>query len=264
MINIPMLEEFVPRFVIPEKGNKYYNSTSAGGYAVGTILGNPLCNGLNVLNNCVGFSASRFNEVVGQGKWLFLHYPPNAEDFIDKAKSEGLEISDKPSLGAIIVFAKGKTHNSADGAGHVENIEKINADGSIVTSSSGYGCAKPFWTTTRRNDGNWGGGLSYRFIGFIKNPAVCSNTKYVEKEIATGNGLKNPYETPSKLLKEGSNGQDVKWLQWYLVHYGYYKNKITGEFDIYTLASVLAFQKKNNLVIDGIVGQNTINKLKNF
>jgi hypothetical protein len=264
MVSIPILKEFVPRFVIPEKGNKYYNSTSAGGYAVGTILGNPLCNGLNVYANCVGHSASRFNEVVGQGKWVYLHYPPNAEDFIDKAKSEGLEISNKPSLGAIIVFAKGKTHNNADGAGHVENVEKINSDGSIITSSSGYGCAKPFWTTTRRNDGNWSAGSVYRFLGFIKNPAVNSNTMYIEKEIPTGNGLKNPYTESTNLLKEGSVGDDVKWLQWYLVKYGYYKNKISGEFDMYTLASVLAFQKKNGLTIDGIVGQNTKNKLKNY
>lgn len=30
-------KKFVPRLVIPESGNKYYNSVAAGGYAVGAI-----------------------------------------------------------------------------------------------------------------------------------------------------------------------------------------------------------------------------------
>ena len=163
---------FKPRFTIPEKGNPYYNTPAAGGYAVGAILGNPQQVGLNVLSNCVPYAAGRFNEIIGKGKWVYLTYPPNAEDFIDAARAQGLEISQTPSLGAIIVWAKGSTHNSYNGAGHVAVVEQINPDGTIVTSESGYGCATPFWTSRRRNDGNWGGGAAYRFIGFIKNPAV--------------------------------------------------------------------------------------------
>lgn len=164
--------DFKPRLTIPEKGNPYYNSIAAGGYAIGTILGNPLQAGLNVLANCVGYAAARFNEILNKGKWVYLQYPPNAEDFIDAARAQGLEITNTPSLGAIIVWAKGQTHYGADGAGHVAVVEQINSDGSIVTSESGYGCANPFWTSKRYNDGNWGGGSAYRFIGFIKNPAV--------------------------------------------------------------------------------------------
>ena len=47
----------------------------------------------------------------------------------------------------------------------------MNADGSIVTSESGYGCAPPFWTMVRTNkDGNWGGGTDFNFITFIYQP----------------------------------------------------------------------------------------------
>lgn len=171
-VEVPTNATFTPRLTIPEKGNPYFNSVAAGGYAVGCIKGNPLQDGLDILSNCVPYAAGRFNEIIGKGKWVYLTYPPNAEDFVDAAAAQGLEISQNPSLGAIIVWAKGATHNGYNGAGHVAVVEQINSDGTIVTSESGYGCANPFWTSKRRNDGNWGGGAAYRFLGFIKNPAV--------------------------------------------------------------------------------------------
>lgn len=269
---VPILKVYNPRTVIPESGNKYYNSTAAGGYAVGTILGNPLQPGLNVLNNCVGYAASRFNEIINQGKWLFLQYPPNAEDFIDHAKAQGLEISQTPSLGSVIVWAKGNTHYSSDGAGHVAIVEKIEYDGNhnpvkIVTSESGYGCTNPFWLSTRTNaDKNWGAGSSYTFLGFIKNPAVDETTKYeeVKPDEPDDNVLVNPYKEPTKIVKEGSSGDDVRWLQWYLTEYKYYNDGISGTFDIFTLGALLAFQFKNGLDVDGMCGAATKKALKNY
>lgn len=46
------------------------------------------------------------------------------------------------ALGAVAVW----TH-------HVAIVEQINADGSITTSESGYGCANPFWISHRSRDG---------------------------------------------------------------------------------------------------------------
>ena len=164
---------FIPRLTKPESGNPYYNTPAAGGYAIGIILGNPRDSGCNVLANCVGYAAARFNEIIGAGEFKYFKYAPNAEDFYDTAIAQGLKVGAEPKLGAIICWAKGKTHTSADGAGHVAVVEKINADGSIVTSESGYGCANPFWTTERKKgSGNWGAGTEYRFLGFIYNPAV--------------------------------------------------------------------------------------------
>jgi len=254
------IKEFRPRLTIPKSGNPYYNTTAVGGYAVGAILGNPLQNGLNILANCVGYAAARFNEIINKDKWLFLTYPPNAEDFIDKAKAEGLTILDKPEIGSVIVWAKGKTHYSDDGCGHVAVVEKVNEDGTIVTSESGYGCTNPFWTSTRNNsDGNWGAGSTYTFLGFIKNPAINKNTKVVDDPVTP-----NPYKEPTRLLKEGCSGEDVKWLQWYLTEYAYYKDGVNGTFDIYTLGGLLAFQLKNNLATDGLCGTATITALKNY
>lgn len=63
------------------------------------------------------------------------------------------------ALGAVAVW----TH-------HVAIVEQINADGSITTSESGYGCANPFWISHRSRDGgSWGG---EGFLGFIYQPEV--------------------------------------------------------------------------------------------
>lgn len=170
----PTPTTFVPRLTIPEKGNPYYNTIGNGGYST-AIIGKPTCPGLNVYSNCVGHASSRFNEIIGKGRFVYLNYPPNAEDFIARAKQEGLTISQKPSLGAIIVWSKGRVGDPSDGAGHVAVVEVINEDGSIITSESGYNCSNPFWTTKRYcNNNTWGNSAPYYFLGFIENPAVKS------------------------------------------------------------------------------------------
>lgn len=155
--------DYEPRLTIPEKSNKYYIRLNNGGYNT-AILGKPLyCNG-SVLSNCVGYAIGRFNEI-GDNKGMRYLYPCNAKDFI---KYKGACKTGKtPKLGACIVWDGGPSK-----CGHVAIVEQINKDGSIVTSESGYGSVKYFWTRTRKNDGNWGQGTSYKFLGFIYNPAV--------------------------------------------------------------------------------------------
>lgn len=174
---------FKARLTRPEAGNPYYNRIASGGYS-GAIQGNPTDPGCNVLANCVGYAAGRFNEIIGAGRFLYFQYPPNAEDFCDAAKAQGLSIGQTPQLGAIACWAKGKTGTSADGAGHVAMVEKINSDGSIITSESGYGCANPFRTTHReRGGGNWGASAAYKFLGFIYQPDGGKEEKPMKKGI---------------------------------------------------------------------------------
>lgn len=164
---------FTPRFTIPEKGNPYYNTKKNGGYSE-AIQGSPCEDGLDVLRNCVGYAYGRFNEIVGAGKMVYLA-PVNAEKFIQymNHKTKGVTSGMTPKLGACMVWQCGATLNGSDGAGHVAIVEQINADGSIITSESGYGAKKAFWTQTRTNaNGRWGEGSKYTFLGFIYNPAV--------------------------------------------------------------------------------------------
>lgn len=228
---------FKPRMTKPESGNPYYNKIENGGYS-GAILGSPTDKGCNVLANCVGYAAGRFNEIIGQPKFVYFQYPPNAEDFYDTAVSAGLKVGSTPQLGAIIVWAKGKTWTSADGAGHVAVVEEIKSDGSIITSESGYGCASPFWTSHRyKENGNWGQSTAYRFLGFIYQPGST---------------------TPDRFIKKGDKGADVELMQARLHALGYLrKSEIDGDFGKITLGAVCAFQLESGLDVDGICGPAT-------
>lgn len=228
---------FKPRLTKPENGNPYYNRIATGGYS-GAIAGKPTDKGCNVLANCVGYAAGRFNEIIGKNKFVYFQYPPNAEDFYDTAIAAGLKVGSKPQLGAIICWAKGKTWTSADGAGHVAVVEAIKSDGSIITSESGYGCTNPFWTTHRyRESGNWGAGTQYRFLGFIYQPET---------------------QQTERVIKKGDNGADVELMQARLTAKGYLrKSEVDGDFGTITLGALLAFQFEHDLDVDGLCGPAT-------
>ncbi len=70
------------------------------------------------------------------------------------------------------------------------------------------------------------------------------------------------------VLRSGSKGEEVKTLQRLLLAIGYdlgktgtAKNGVDGGFGAKTNAAVRAYQKKNALAVDGVVGKNTWNKL---
>ncbi len=59
-----------------------------------------------------------------------------------------------------------------------------------------------------------------------------------------------------KTIQYGSSGEEVKKLQKELNKYGY-KLDVDGQFGSKTQSAVKDYQKKNNLSVDGIVGENT-------
>lgn len=73
--------------------------------------------------------------------------------------------------------------------------------------------------------------------------------------------VSNPYVLSASLLKKGSKGESVKWLQYSLNKYGY-GLAIDGDFGVKTETAVKDFQKNHGLIVDGIAGKNTIAKLK--
>lgn len=201
----------------PESGNKFYNTVSNGGYSR-CIVGYPTDKGCNVLANCVGYACGRFNEIIGSMKCPYLNC--NAENFIERAIQYGLEISDKPKLGGIMVWQKGNTLSGNDGAGHVAVVEKIIDNNTIYTSESGYG-SNAFWNSIRTNsNGRWGMASSYKFRGCIINPSIKNESaneldKYTDEELAKmvwqgkfGNGeerknkLGDRYYSVQKLVNE--------------------------------------------------------------
>lgn len=174
------------RITKPEKGNKFYTRKASGGYSA-CIKGKPT-DACDVLSNCVGYACGRFNEIIGEMKYPGLNC--DAEDFIERAKSKGLEISDIPTLGGIMVWQKGDTLGSSDGAGHVAVIERIDSTNQIYTSESNYG-GEAFFNSTRTNkNGRWGLSSNYKFRGCIVNPAIGKVTAPEEKEEDFFGGLK--------------------------------------------------------------------------
>lgn len=229
---------FTPRLTKPEAGNPFYNTTDNGGYSR-AIKGRPTDPGCDVLANCVGYAVGRFHEIAGD-KTMSLLDPVNAEELYANAQQHGLKTGTTPQLGALIVWQKGATLSGKDGAGHVAVVEKCEAGGEITTSESGYNASKPFWLTVRKPP--YGYGTGYKLLGFIYQPNLD----------------KNPYTEPTRALKKGMVGSDVKWMQWELCESGYLREtEIDGHFGTITLGGLLAFQFEHGLKVDGVCGPET-------
>ena len=59
------------------------------------------------------------------------------------------------------------------------------------------------------------------------------------------------------VLRQGSTGSEVKEVQRRLKQWGYYSGSVDGVFGAGTKKAVIAFQKKNGLTADGVVGKST-------
>ena len=145
--------EYTPRLKCPSSSSKYYNSNEnpfvASGYGMFQNNG-----------NCTCYAWGRFFEILGKRPNL---HTGDAGTWYGKT-SDGYERGNKPQLGAVACWAK------PGQAGHVAIVEKINSDGSILFSNSGWNY-KLFYQTTG-NPTNYMNSSSYIFQGFIYNPAV--------------------------------------------------------------------------------------------
>lgn len=245
----------------PGAGNKFFITTGAGGYSH-CIIGKPTDSQCNVLSNCVGYACGRFNEIIGSMKYPYLNC--NAENFIERAKSAGLQVVNYPTLGGIMVWQKGDTLSGNDGSGHVAVVERIDSANQIYTSESGYG-ASAFWNSIRKNtNGRWGMGSGYSFRGCIVNPAI-GDVHYVEptptptpsgettyivvkgdtlsgiakrygttyQKLAEYNGIKNPniIHVGQKIIIPGSNGKPATKEIAYIVKAGDNLSKIAKAYN---------------------------------
>ncbi len=63
------------------------------------------------------------------------------------------------------------------------------------------------------------------------------------------------------VLRQGAKGSEVKEVQRRLKQWGYYTGSVDGVFGAGTRSAVIAFQKKNGLKADGVVGKATYKAL---
>ena len=112
----------------------------------------------------------------------------------------GLKTGSTPKVGAIMCWQKGTVDGGGDGAGHVAIVERVNSNGTVYTSESGYG-STAFWNQTRSNsNGRWGCGSGYQFRAFIYLPEDVQ--KIVDSAI-----------NPPKPEEDKSNGYTGKFKE---------------------------------------------------
>ena len=154
-----MIQEFVPRTSAPSQDNKYYIKTTKGGYNKCILINSTTG---SVLPNCTGYAWGRFMECQ-----LNVHNcnlsRANAELWYSNI-IDGYSRGSTAKLGAVICW-----HSTRSG-GHVAIVEKINADGSILTSNSAYNGERFYMRTLKPP--NFYMGKSYTFQGFIYNPTT--------------------------------------------------------------------------------------------
>ena len=61
-------------------------------------------------------------------------------------------------------------------------------------------------------------------------------------------------EPPTRTLRKGDSGEDVKGVQMRLMELGYFAGPVTGNYNAATQEAVRAFQKKSGLDDDGVLG----------
>lgn len=243
------------------KNNKYYIRTVTGGLN-GAVAGRPAISGANVLCNCVGYSNGRFNEICNDpnmtGTYLPFKYQLvcNAENFIESAKKQGLQISSTPAQGGIMVWKKGKTLSGSDGAGHVAVVEEVYEDGSILTSESGWN-AWAFKTVRRYNtNGRWGQASGYTFRGCILNPCV-KDGKVVPAPKLTVDGVGGPATIRALQNFLGTPADGILSGQSSTLHKKYFPSITSVEYGTKGSACVKQLQRWLKITQDGIWGKNT-------
>ncbi len=99
---------------------------------------------------------------------------------------------------------------------------------------------------------------AYRFDEANGNRMVAGNSWYAYFGVAKPGDEGNPYAEPTALLRKGSRGDGVRWIQWQLAHaHGHEEVAIDGIWGDRTEAAVRDVQSAAGIQVDGIVGPDT-------
>lgn len=90
--------------------------------------------------------------------------------------------------------------------------------------------------------------------------ASLGNT-FKEKQSQADTSMQTEVAVETAVLRQGSSGGEVKEVQRRLKLWGYYNGSVDGVFGAGTRNAVVAFQKKNGLKADGVVGKATYKAL---
>ncbi len=168
---------------------------------------------------------------------------------------EGQAIKDGKAAGSAevtVTDAKGKVHKATTSAGGFFTLEGSVAAGRAVVRSGGAAVAvtvsagKPSWTQ-----------LNLDARTTVEDTKTSSDKKTSPTESKPS---ASAFDLGGAILKRGSKGAKVSQLQTLLNKHGA-KLTVDGDFGPGTEAAVKAFQAKNGLEADGVVGPKTAAKL---
>lgn len=238
----------------------------------GTFIGNKFIYNGSTLNYNNQFYGKSVSTLIVKGKEAFI---------IDTATVPNCDyaISGVPVIrnGADVIFASyvkkqgwdssvlyGAWHTfvGLKGDGKIYIIGMKTSTVNMITSAEAYRKLKGMqFKDVIKLDG--GGSFHMKVNGRVV--ASTSENRRINTVITIKDTMTNPsaslYAEPTRLLKVGSYGNDVKWLQEMLNFRGY-GLVVDGQFGSATKKAVEDFQKKNKLSVDGIVGPVTIRQLK--
>ena len=87
-------------------------------------------------------------------------------------------------------------------------------------------------------------------LSLVGKESKAENVQVITEEVSV-----------AAVLRQGASGGEVKEVQRRLKLWGYYNGSVDGVFGAGTKKAVIAFQKKNGLTADGVVGQSTYKAL---
>ena len=177
-------------------------------------------------------------------------YCPTVEHYY-KQKGQWYTSDAKPGDLVLFDFTGSKV------AGHIGILEKVNVDGTYTVIEG---------NTSTSNDSNGGEVMRRkRNRSVIRGFARPNYDGAVVKNTTTTTATKgaDTVNITLSVLKKGAKGNEVKTLQRLLIALGFScgDGGADGDFWNATDEAVRAFQKKRNLGVDGVVGENTWNAL---
>jgi hypothetical protein len=203
---------FLKRVSAPASSDKHWVHTIYGGMNSCILVKDK-----SVLPNCVGYAWGRWAELLGKQPSLSRS---NAENWF--GTNDGYARGKTPKLGAVVCWQKGATLSGKDGAGHVAIVEDILADGSIITSNSGY-LSTLFYMRTIKPPYEVGGlykfqGFIYPPVEFVKKTEVLKDVETIAKEVILGD-WGNGADRKAKLKAKGYDYAEVqKAVEYILAH----------------------------------------------
>lgn len=199
--------------------------------------------------NCTHYAYSRFLE---ENNITACSLPTcNADNWFKKVTK--YEKGQTPKVGAVIVYK----HTKKEG-GHVAIVEEIRPNGNLLLSMSGYN-SYLFKTRVVKKSNNYCYS-DYKLLGFIYSP----NNFDDRVEEKSGYSKEFPKLPSRGYFKKGDKGTEVKKLQSFLNWSLDIKLSVDGIIGNKTINAVKDFQKLVKITKDGKFGKTSLKKAKEF